>query len=159
MIKGIGIMILFTICLMLKYIYSWLNTMMSFLALRKKIHTVATVEELRRKQPNYDKKGEKIVSTSYVYYLKIVHDEKECLVKYIETVGVDKPSRININDTIQVYYDPEKKKVVNVEEAKRIMRFGPLTILGYIASILLMLFVCWLIMELYFKTSDYLNSF
>ncbi len=112
------------------FLYKSIQSIILFFIWKDKINTVGTIKALKDKKIDYkDEKKKKISSIDYVYEMEIKEAGKEYTVEYIDPVGGDKPSNIQLNQSFPVYFDLENMQVRNMEKMKKDMWQYPLGIL------------------------------
>lgn len=124
------------------FLYKSIQSIILFFIWKNKINTVGTIKALKDKKVNYEnEKKKKISSIDYVYEMEIKEAGKEYTVEYIESIGGDKPSKIQLNHSFPVYFDLENMQVRDMEKMKKDMWQYPLGILMCVA----ILVVCCII--------------
>ena len=111
------------------FLYKSIQSIVLFFIWKNKINTVGTIKALKDKKVNYENEKKKISSIDYVYEMEIKEAGKEYTVEYIEYVGGDKPSKIQLNQSFPVYFDLENMQVRDMEKMKKDMWQYPLGIL------------------------------
>ncbi len=126
----------------LVFLYKSIQSIVLFFIWKNKINTVGTIKALKDTKVDYkNEKKKKISSIDYVYEMEIKEADKEYTVEYIESVGGDKPSEIQLNQSFPVYFDLENMQVRDMEKIKKDMWQYPLGILMCVA----ILVVCGII--------------
>ena len=116
------------------FIYKSIQSIVLYFAWKNKINTVGTIKSLKEKKIDYkDKKKKKISSIDYVYEMAIKEEGNEYTVEYIEYVGGDKPSKIQLNQSFHVYFDLENMQVCDMNKMKKDLWQYPLGIVMCVA--------------------------
>ena len=118
--------------------------LMKFIFWSTKVKCIAEITKLNEKKIEYDRKG-KISAVKYIYSIEYELDCQKIIGEYIEHHNIDKPSKLNISDTLKIYVNKKSFKI----KALRDLRGGLLTWLASVAfSIFLLgffIFILYLI--------------
>lgn len=118
--------------------------LMKFIFWSTKVKCIAEITKLNEKKIEYDRKG-KISAVKYIYSIEYELDCQKIIGEYIERHNIDKPSKLNISDTLKIYVNKKSFKI----KALRDLRGGLLTWLASVAfSIFLLgffIFILYLI--------------
>ena len=126
----------------LVFLYKSIQSIVLFFIWKNKINTVGTIKVLKNKKFNFtNDKKEKISSIDYVYEMEINESGKDYTVEYIVPVSGDKSSKIQINQSIPVYFDLDKMQVRAMDKLKKDIWQYPLGILMCVAILVICLII------------------